>query len=66
MPGMSGRKLCDQLRTSLPKLKGLYISGYMEDVIIRPGVATENVDFPQKPFTPDNFAERIRHILDTP
>ncbi|MCX8118582.1 MAG: PAS domain S-box protein [Desulfobacterota bacterium] len=64
MPGMSGREIADVLKSSMPNLKVLYMSGYTEDSILRHGVLREGVDLLQKPFSPETLVKRVREILD--
>ncbi len=64
MPEMNGRELAEQLRAVRPNLKCLYMSGYTADVIAHRGLLDEGVNFIQKPFGCDDFALRIRQVLD--
>jgi FixJ family two-component response regulator len=64
MPEMSGRELAEQLRAIRPNLKCLYMSGYTADLIAHRGILDEGVNFIQKPFGNDDFAERVRQVLD--
>ena len=64
MPEMNGRELAEQLRAVRPNLKCLYMSGYTADVIAHRGLLDEGVNFIQKPFGCDDFALRIRKVLD--
>lgn len=64
MPGMNGRVLAERLTAERPTIKVLYMSGYMEDTVIRHGVEQRQTAFLQKPFTPDELLRKIRDILD--
>jgi PAS domain S-box-containing protein len=64
MPGMSGRDLADRLLLSRPKTKVLYVSGYTDDAIVQHGVLDPTVDLVQKPFKPNELAQRVRKVLD--
>jgi len=66
MPGMSGREVSDRLAAIRPGVPTLYMSGYTDDAIVRHGVAVRDVDFIQKPFTPEDLARRVRAALDRP
>ncbi len=64
MPEMSGRELAEQLAAIRPNLKCLYMSGYTADLIAHRGILDEGVNFIQKPFGNDDFAARVRQVLD--
>jgi signal transduction histidine kinase len=66
MPQMSGRELANELGPIRPQMKVLYLSGYIEDSIVRHGVRSSRVAFLQKPVTPDALARKVREILDSP
>jgi two-component system, cell cycle sensor histidine kinase and response regulator CckA len=64
MPHMSGRELAERLGTVRPTMKVLFMSGYSDHALMHrelgPGSA-----FLQKPFTPEVFARKVRHVLDS-
>ena len=62
---MSGRSLAEQLGRLRPNLKVLFVSGYMDDAIIRHGLMMASTAFLQKPFSPDVLAQKVREVLDT-
>jgi len=64
MPKMSGRELADRLQELRPETKVLFMSGYTDNAIIRHGTLRSDVNFMQKPFTPELLSQRIRRILD--
>ncbi len=64
MPGLGGRQLAEQLRSLHPETKVLYLSGYTDDVVARQGIAQEQVQFLEKPFSPDALIRKIRDVLD--
>jgi two-component system cell cycle sensor histidine kinase/response regulator CckA len=64
MPGMSGRDLAEQLKSKVPKIKVLYMSGYTDDAIADHGVMEKDVEFIQKPFTREDLAAKVREVLD--
>jgi two-component system, cell cycle sensor histidine kinase and response regulator CckA len=64
MPNMDGRELADRLRARMPGLKVLFLSGYMDDALLRRGVFESNETLLLKPFTPSSLAQRVREVLD--
>jgi len=64
MPNMDGRELADRLRARMPGLKVLFLSGYMDDALLRRGVFEANETLLLKPFTPSSLAQRVREVLD--
>jgi CheY-like chemotaxis protein len=63
MPEMNGMELYEILRERRPNLPVLYISGYTSDVVIHDGTLEEEVNFLRKPFTVEQFIERVRLVL---
>jgi len=49
-----------------PSIRVLYMSGYMDEAIVRTGVLDEGKPFLQKPFTPIQLARKVRAVLDEP
>nr|WP_320191320.1 ATP-binding protein [uncultured Desulfobacter sp.] len=64
MPKMNGNELSQKLKTILPDLKTLYMSGYTADVIGDQGVLDHGVNFIQKPFSKKDLAQKVRAVLD--
>lgn len=65
MPGMGGRELAQNITTSHPEMKVLFVSGYTEDAIHHHGVLDEGIIFLQKPFTLQALASKVRAVLDS-
>jgi CheY-like chemotaxis protein len=63
MPKMSGRQLADRLTATHPPLRVLFMSGYVDDTVLRHGVREAGVAFLQKPFTPASLARKVCEIL---
>jgi two-component system cell cycle sensor histidine kinase/response regulator CckA len=63
--GMRGNDLARDLRARTPGLPVLYMSGYARDTIARGGRLDVEVNFLEKPFTPEALATMVRHALDT-
>ncbi len=63
---MSGPAVAEALRALRPSIRVFYMSGYMDEAIVRTGVLDEGQPFLQKPFTPLQLARKIREVLDEP
>jgi len=63
MPGMGGQVLAERLLSIHPEMKVLYLSGYTDDAIVRHGILHEEVNFLQKPFSPNALAHQVRDVL---
>ena len=63
MPEMNGADLARILIERCPTAKVMYLSGYMEDEMLRNGVATGDAGFLQKPFTAELFLRKVYDIL---
>jgi PAS domain S-box-containing protein len=64
MPGMTGVAVLNQIRLERPNARAVLMSGYTDDEVTRHGITSTNVMFVQKPFTPADFARRVRLALD--
>jgi two-component system, cell cycle sensor histidine kinase and response regulator CckA len=65
MPGISGRIVAEQIGGSHPETKVLYVSGHLNDNVLRRGVLHDAVQFLQKPFAPEAIARKVRDILSS-
>jgi two-component system, cell cycle sensor histidine kinase and response regulator CckA len=64
MPEMSGPELANTLRRARGEMSVLYMSGYTDDaVLVRQGLP-ENSAFIRKPYTPQQFLQKVRETLD--
>ena len=64
MPEMSGPELANILRRARGEMRVLYMSGYTDDaVLVRQGLP-ENSAFIRKPYTPQQFLQKVRETLD--
>lgn len=64
MPEMSGPELANILRRARGEMSVLYMSGYTDDaVLVRQGLP-ENSAFVRKPYTPQQFLQKVRETLD--
>jgi two-component system, cell cycle sensor histidine kinase and response regulator CckA len=66
MPGLSGPNLAARLLQERPALRVMYMSGYSGDDAAAHGPVWLGVPLVQKPFTPQQLAERVRTVLDGP
>jgi len=64
MPGMNGREQAERIVKDHPGVRILYMSGYMDDAVMRHGIVESGVAFLQKPFTPLALARKVREVLD--
>jgi len=64
MPEMSGAELSKRLASRNPRMKVLFMSGYIDDSVIRHGIQGKEVAFLQKPFSPQSLARKVREVLD--
>jgi CheY-like chemotaxis protein len=62
---ISGPAVAEALQALRPSIRVLYMSGYVDEAIVRTGVLDEGRPFLQKPFTPVQLASKIRELLDT-
>ncbi|HXH68023.1 MAG TPA: ATP-binding protein [Candidatus Limnocylindrales bacterium] len=65
MPGMSGPELAKKLAESNSHLRVLYMSGYIDDSMLRQEIQEQGTAYLQKPFSPLNLAKKVREVLDS-
>jgi len=63
MPQMSGPNLAARLAAERPRMKVLFVSGYAENTILRPGKIEADTCLLQKPFGLDVLARKVREVL---
>jgi CheY-like chemotaxis protein len=63
MPGGGGRIVADRIKATRPELRVLFVSGYMDDAVIRHGVRSDQMNFLQKPFSSDMLARKVKELL---
>jgi CheY-like chemotaxis protein len=63
MPVMNGRDLAKKISTIQPRVKCLFMSGYMGSVIADLGMLEKEIHFIQKPFSAQTLAAKLRETL---
>ena len=64
MPGMNGYELHRALCTLKPGLKVLYMSGHIDDSVIRSELSSGKAPFLQKPFKTEALLTTLRKVID--
>ncbi len=57
MPGMSGRKLAENIREIRSDLPVLFMSGHTDDAVVQHGIRSTADAFIQKPFHPQSLGQ---------
>jgi CheY-like chemotaxis protein len=63
MPGLSGKKLADQLQINLPHAVILFSSGHVSEALLLQGIDPNSVHFMQKPCRPPELLKKIEELL---
>jgi DNA-binding response OmpR family regulator len=63
MPKMWGHELAHRMRTVLPHMPIVYMSGHSREQMLNRGVLTGDEPFFEKPFKFDDLATRLRELL---
>ncbi len=64
MPKKDGKKVYEAIKAIKPNIKALFISGYAADIIHKKGILEVDIDFVQKPISPNDLLRKVREILD--
>ncbi len=64
MPGMNGKEVLDEITSTSPGVKAIFMSGYAGDILFAKGVRHEGIEFMQKPISVPDLLGRIRQVLD--
>jgi PAS domain S-box-containing protein len=64
MPGVNGRDIAAEIRKTNPRLKVLYLSGYIGKASVRIAELGPGTSFLSRPFTPEALVRKVRLLLD--
>jgi len=64
MPRLGGPALAELLALTRPEMRVLFLSGHIDDAVVRHGIQAQDVAFLQKPFKLQSIAAKVREILD--
>ena len=65
MPEMSGAELAALVAPMRPRMKVLFVSGFMDDAVERHGISIDQAHLLQKPFSSQALARKVRQVLDS-
>ncbi|MHB8789962.1 MAG: hybrid sensor histidine kinase/response regulator [Desulfobulbaceae bacterium] len=63
MPEMDGRELARRITEMSPETNVIFMSGYIQSIIIQPDSVREHCYFIPKPITPSVLSEKLRQVL---
>jgi CheY-like chemotaxis protein len=63
LPGINGRELADRIRSQIPTVKVLFMSGYAGDKLGGRGLLEDGLAFLPKPFTPAALLHKVGTVL---
>ena len=64
MPKMGGKELSDRLAADRPEMKVLFVSGYVDNEILREQRFERGEAYLQKPFGPETLLRTVRKMLE--
>jgi CheY-like chemotaxis protein len=64
LPGISGCKLWERVKTLQPTIRVLFMSGHAEETITQYGVIGRDRPFLKKPFAPAVLGQKVREVLE--
>jgi len=64
MPEMNGSRLAELVKSRIPGIKVLFMSGFTDDAVVRHGLLTAESAFIQKPFTSMGLLKKVRQVLE--
>jgi two-component system, cell cycle sensor histidine kinase and response regulator CckA len=66
MPGMSATALADEMLSLRPNVRVLFMSGFVDEEIIRIKMLDQYAGFLPKPFRSDGLLRAVRHAMEAP
>jgi len=66
MPGLSSKMLAEWLKQVNPKVRVLFISGYINNNAVRDAMSKPGAFFLQKPFNPTDLSKKVREAIEAP
>jgi PAS domain S-box-containing protein len=64
MPELGGRQMVEALLQSRPELKVLFMSGYIDDAVVRHGIIDGRQAFLRKPFSQADLVRKVDEVLE--
>ena len=65
VPGINGRDLVDEVLTTQPGAKVMFMSGFTDDAVRLQGMLDAGTPFIGKPFTVDELVRRVNEVLSS-
>lgn len=65
MPEASGPELAQRLNALNLRMRVLFMSGYIDDSVVRQEILECGIAYLQKPFSPVSLAKKVREVLDS-
>jgi CheY-like chemotaxis protein len=66
MPGLSGRQLAGRIREDHPAMRILFMTGLAGDPAAEDEAVGPGEWVLEKPFSPDQLAEKVQEVIDAP
>jgi len=64
LPEMTGPELAKRLLAREPGMRIMFMSGYIDDSVVREEIREKGIAYLQKPFTPASLVKKVRDVLD--
>jgi len=64
MPNKNGQEAYEEISSSAPGVKTIFLSGYAKDIINHNVLAEKEISFLTKPILPNDLLKKIREVLD--